>query len=361
MPQWAAFVGITGVVLVLLLVLSQLTQSSFSDGDAGSGSDSDEDSVPHPETPTDTDADRADIAVDGPTENPEFDRAEHGETSPDSTATAAHNPTDRTRVVDDSSTPRSSSSATETVDSDDRNERTAADQTGPPRDSRSERDPAAADADRRRPADRGVDPDSLSTGMVLANVAFSQGLFALVLLGAAVYTAIPASALGIEFSLGYLETGLLWGTAAGIVFYVANELAAAIATHLGFDHEEDLRELLSPDSIGGWLLLLGGVLPIIALFEEFLFRAAMIGVPAAGFGVSPWLLAIVSSVAFALGHGMQGSIGVVVTGLLGFVLAAVFIVTGSFLVVVVAHYLVNALEFVVHEGLGLEWAETLEG
>ncbi|QCS43659.1 type II CAAX prenyl endopeptidase Rce1 family protein [Natrinema versiforme] len=347
MPQWAAFVGITGVVLVLLLVLSHLTQSSFSDGDSDSGEDSD----PGTETPVDTDADRADIAVDIPTENAEFDQSKRGETNSDSTSSSAHNPVEGTRAVDESSNPGPSSRPTETVD--DRPDRTAADPTGPHRDSRTGRDAAAAD--------RGVDPDSLSTGMVLANVAFSQGLFAVVLLSAAVYTAIPASALGIEFSVAYLETGLLWGVAAGVVFYLANELAAAAATRFGFDHEEDLRELLSPESVGGWLLLLGGVLPIIAVFEEFLFRAAMIGAPAAGFGLSPWLLAVVSSVAFALGHGMQGSIGVVVTGLLGFVLAAVFIATGSLLVVVVAHYLVNALEFVVHEGLGLEWAETLEG
>jgi uncharacterized membrane protein len=38
------------------------------------------------------------------------------------------------------------------------------------------------------------------------------------------------------------------------------------------------------------------------------------------------------------------------------VLAVTFVLTGSLLVVVVAHYLVNALEFVVHEGLGFEWS-----
>jgi membrane protease YdiL (CAAX protease family) len=47
-------------------------------------------------------------------------------------------------------------------------------------------------------------------------------------------------------------------------------------------------------------------------------------------------------------------VGVVVTGVLGFVLAAAFVLTGSLLAVVVAHYLVNALEFVVHEGLGAD-------
>ncbi|SER61307.1 CPBP family intramembrane glutamic endopeptidase [Natrinema salaciae] len=349
MPQWATFVGITGVVLVLLLVLSHLTQSAFSDGDPDPNSDSDSDPDPGDgnsessdgaSAPTDApaDADRVDIAIDLPPRNRPTERTQRTRTDFD--------PTTDTPTSDESSAPRPASSA--------------ADPDGSASDSSRHPNAAAADGDRERPADRGIDPDSLSTGVLLANVAFSQGLFALVLIGAAIYAAIPASALGIELSAAFLETGLLWGTAAGVAFYVANELAAAAATRVGFDHEEDLRELLSPDSLREWLMLLAGVLPIIAVFEELLFRAALIGVPAAGFGLSPWLLAIGSSIAFALGHGMQGSVGVVVTGALGFALAAVFIVTGSLLVVVVAHYLVNALEFVVHEGLGLDWAETLE-
>ncbi|PCR92323.1 CPBP family glutamic-type intramembrane protease [Natrinema ejinorense] len=355
MPQWATFVGITGVVLVVLLVLSHLTQSAFSDGpaapsdepearaDASFETDSDAtptDSSPRPHEPP------ADADGDGSVpENRESDRAVRP-AEQSSTLDPAH----RTNGTGDERT-----NSTNTPDDEsNRNPATASDgsREGPT---------AALGDDRRGRLDRDVDPDSLSTGMVLANVAFSQGLFALVLLGAAVYTAIPPSALGIDASVSALETGLRWGIAVGVVVYVGNELAAAAATHLGFDHDEDLRELLAPDSTGDWLLLLGGVLPIIAVFEEFLFRAALIGVPAAGFGLSPWLLAVGSSIAFALGHGMQGSIGIVVTGLLGFVLAVVFIVTGSLLVVVVAHYLVNALEFVVHEGIGLEWAETLEG
>jgi|GEM_PF-130639 membrane protease YdiL (CAAX protease family) len=349
MPQWATFVGITGVVLVLLLVLSHLTQSAFTDGEPdssdgpGASADGTTTSSQRPlesasdsgGTPaaTDRDSTRNARSVDGPataTSRP------NGSTAGVSNESAAG--------VSDESAAGVSDESTDGIESDD---------------SSAHRE-TTIEGDERRPTERGVDPGSLSTGMVLANVAFSQGLFALVLLGAAVYTAIPASALGIEFSLAYLETGLLLGAAAGVVFYLANELAAAAATRFGFDHDEALRELLSPDSIGGWLILLLGVLPIIAFFEEFLFRAALIGVPAAGFGLSPWLLAVGSSIAFALGHGMQGSVGVVVTGLLGFVLAAVYIVTGSLLVVVVAHYLVNALEFVVHEGFGLEWADTLE-
>jgi membrane protease YdiL (CAAX protease family) len=78
----------------------------------------------------------------------------------------------------------------------------------------------------------------------------------------------------------------------------------------------------------------------------------LVGGFAAGFGLSPWPLAVLSSVAFALGHGAQGPLGMVVTGLLGFALAAAFVLTGSLLAVVVAHYLVNALEFLGAEYRG---------
>ncbi|WP_137289581.1 CPBP family intramembrane glutamic endopeptidase [Natronorubrum halophilum] len=287
MAAWATFAGITGVVLVLLLVFSRQTQSAFSD--------SNDDSLERPE-PSATDA---------------------------SLGTDADLEAGEERVSSDTSP--------ET-----RSER------GGPRQSEE------------------FDPESLSTAELLANVALSQGLFAIVLIGAVIYAGIPADALGIEFSRSFLERGLVVGTASGLALYVANEIGAAVSTRFGFDHDEDLRELLAPETLSGWLALLVIVLPIIAFFEELLFRAALIGALSAGFGISPWLLAVGSSVAFAAGHGMQGSVGVVITGLLGFVLAAIFVATGSLLAVVVAHYLINALEFAVHEGVGFEWAQTLE-
>jgi membrane protease YdiL (CAAX protease family) len=102
------------------------------------------------------------------------------------------------------------------------------------------------------------------------------------------------------------------------------------------------------------VVLLGGVLPVVAGFEELLFRGVLVGALSVGFDVSPWLLAVASSVVFGLGHGAQGRLGVLVTTSLGLVLAAAFVLSGSLLLVVVAHYLVNALEFVVHEGFDVE-------
>ena len=201
---------------------------------------------------------------------------------------------------------------------------------------------------------------TLSPAALLANVAVTHGLFGVILVAAIVYTGVPADALGIAWSNEAVRTGLVVGVPLGLGLYALNELGAAMSTHLGLDHDETLRELLAPSGPGGWVILLVGVLPIVALFEELLFRAVLIGALAAGFDVSTSLLVVGSSIAFALGHGVQGSVGVVVTGLLGLVLAVAFVATGSFLVVVVAHYVVNALEFAVHEGLGFDWASVLE-
>ncbi|WP_336358370.1 CPBP family intramembrane glutamic endopeptidase [Haloarcula sp. CGMCC 1.6347] len=215
-----------------------------------------------------------------------------------------------------------------------------------------------AAAQRRQMQDT-LAPNDLSTGALLANVAFTQGLFGVLLVAGAFYFEIPASAFGITADA--LSTGLpaiAVGIGAGVGFWLGNELAAALADGFGVAFDESLRELLAPDSAGGWVVLLGGVLPVIAIVEELLFRAAAIGVPVAGLDAPAWAMAVVASVAFALGHGAQGRVGIVVTGTLGLALAGLFIATNSFLAVVVAHYLVNALELIVHEGLGVDrlWA-----
>jgi len=190
---------------------------------------------------------------------------------------------------------------------------------------------------------------ALSTPALLANVAVSQGVFGVLVVVMAWYTEIPAWAFGLApetLTPGAVGIGL----AVGVGLYLGNEAAAALGRRRGLAVPTELRAALAPDTAAGWLLLLGVVLPIIAGFEELLFRGALIGVTAAGTGLPPWLLVVGSSVAFALGHGAQGRLGIVVTGLLGIGLGAVFVLTESLLVVVVAHYVVNALEFLVHEG-----------
>ena len=273
MPQWAAFVGLTGFLVTVLLFLSRLSQQSLS-GERGG-----------PPAATDS-VTRAD-ARDRERTYPRFE-------------------------------------TTEAVR-------------------------------QRRHIEGQLSTDELSTGALLANVALTQGLFGVLLVVGAFFFAIPPSALGLTGAA--LSTGLpavAVGVAAGVGFWVGNELAATLAEGFGIGFDESLRELLAPESVGGWVVLLGVVLPTIALVEELLFRAAAIGVPVAGLGAPAWAMVPLSSIAFALGHGAQGRVGVVVTGALGAALGALFVLTNSLLAVVVAHYLVNALELCVHEGLGVD-------
>lgn len=195
----------------------------------------------------------------------------------------------------------------------------------------------------------------LTAGMLHANLAVTQGLVISILLAAAWYFSIPARAFGVtgdQASTGVVA--VLGGLVFGLALWTANEISTALADAVGAAYDEVVRELLAPATKRGWAVLFGGVLPLIAISEELLFRAALIGVPNATFEVSVWLFAVASSIAFALGHGAQGRVGVVVTGVLGFVLAAGYILSGSLLVVIVAHYVINAMEFIVHEYFQIE-------
>ena len=195
----------------------------------------------------------------------------------------------------------------------------------------------------------------LTSAVLLLNVAVTQAIIAAIVIAAAWYFAIPADAFGVTSeTLASGLPGVLLGVVLGIALWVANEFATTVADAVGASYDETVRAMLSPETSGGWVGLFVVVLPIIAFAEELLFRAALIGVPAAGFEISPWLLAVVSSLAFALGHGAQGRVGIIVTGVLGFALAGAYILTASLLVVFVAHYVINALEFFIHEFLGVE-------
>jgi membrane protease YdiL (CAAX protease family) len=321
-PQWETFALVTGVVLTILLALARLSQSAVRD-----------DAESHH---------RLDA----------LEASRSGESSDARGSTAmGPQPADVSSVVSLSENGNESNASTSP------REGTLDDLVLAEPLERFDRLDLDAELDRpenRTAPDRDV--AAISTGTLLANVALTQGLFGAVLLAAAWYTDIPAWAFGV--TVDPLSTGLPAlgvGVALGVGLYVANEVGAASADAMGVEYDERLRSMLSPETTGGWVLLFGGVLPIIAGVEEFVFRGAVVGATSAGLGVSPWAMAVVSSLAFALGHGAQGRVGIVVTGGLGFVLAGAFVLTGSLLVVFVAHYMVNALEFGVHELLGVEW------
>ena len=184
---------------------------------------------------------------------------------------------------------------------------------------------------------------------MLANVGASHALLAAVLVAGVWLAEIPLSALGVGTTAA--ADALVAGTGIGLAVAAANTLLGGL---LDADPSAVLRELLAPDSPVGWVLLLLVVLPVIAGFEELLFRAILIGAFAEGVGLPTWFLAVGSSAVFAAGHGAQGRLGVAVTGAFGLVLAVAFVTTGSLAVVAIAHYVINAVEFVLAEGPGYE-------
>lgn len=340
-PQYPSFAAVTLIVLGLLIILARASQVAFE----GRGDD---------------DRDEGDVGEDESmdTSVPETGAARI-EQHPDTGLSRAERI--EREVLDDppadsDGSPWNEERTAETPETQATNTPTDSTET-PWGENPAETDVNTTEADAQSP--RASRPDELefSTGTLLVNVAFSQGIFGVALVAAALLADLPPGVLGIipsdPWNAGLPAIQL--GIGVGVALYIANELAAVVVDAAGVEYTEGVRESLAPESLGGWSVLLGVVLPVIAGFEELLFRAALIGAFAAGFGLSPWLLAIFSTIAFAVGHGAQGPGGIAVTGLLGFVLAAVFVLSGSLLVVVVAHYVVNALEFVVHEGFGIEW------
>ena len=305
-PQWESFAGVVLLVLAMLVLLARASQSALS----GQPDEEDE---------------QQSGGRRGHDDLRSGERDEFGRPATETEATTG-----------DAADDREASNGGERMPHDGR---------ARPVDGSPEHDPDVAGPPERLRHEESARGDAMTTGALLVNVAISQGLFGAMLVAAAWLAGVPASALGVEAVTLPILGG---GVALGVALFGANELGQRLADASGVDYAEGLREQLTPETVRGWAVLLLVVLPIIAGFEELLFRGALIGALSVGFGVSPWLLAAGSTVAFAIGHGAQGPGGVLVTGILGGVLAAAFVLTGSLLVVVVAHYLVNALEFAVH-------------
>lgn len=332
MADWAAFASVAGVVTFLVLLLAHASQSLLSGGH---------------ETTTDATA-SADACQGFPSSEGVDGRSSSDGVDWSPSAEGVDGPPSAAEVKGPPSTegadgPRS----TEGVEELTTHESSVPDDADPRAHDLPERPTEHATQSRSS-----TDPVSLPPVTLLLNVAATQGFFALFLLGGVWYAQVPFSALGVGWP-SPSEAAL--GVGLGVVLFGANQAATSAGRRFGVGGGEELRAALAPESLAGWALLLFVALPVVSGFEELLFRGALIGGLGTGFSLSLWLLAVLSSGAFALGHGAQGRAGIVVTGVLGFVFAAAFVLTGSLFVVIVAHYLVNALEFIVHEGPGRFW------
>lgn len=188
---------------------------------------------------------------------------------------------------------------------------------------------------------------SVSSWALVVNVVFTHGVVVLIVLGAALWADIPWSVMGLSGWVPSVRTVGI-GVALGLALVVGSEGLIRLVAAGGWRYDDALRRALAPQSPIQWVLLVGVALPIAGVAEELVFRAALVGVVPRALGVSPWVMVLVSSVGFGLAHDAQGRAGVVVTGLLGAVLAGAFVLTSSIWVVAIAHLAINVTEFAIH-------------
>lgn len=143
---------------------------------------------------------------------------------------------------------------------------------------------------------------------------------------------VGASAMGLDAVPA--RTLLLW---AGVAF--AGGMALVGLFHLverllGVEEPPLLRQLLP--RTGREKLLFVGVSLSAGVGEELAYRGYAIPL-LAGLVGSEWTAAVLSSGVFGFLHAYQGQVGVVRTGLMGMLLAAVFVWTGSLWPAILAH------------------------
>ena len=123
---------------------------------------------------------------------------------------------------------------------------------------------------------------------------------------------------------GLLAVGI---TVLGLVFGLGGEV-------FGLAESELLEELIPRNGREKGLFVLLSVAAGVG--EEVVYRGWLISILAPVFD-GPWMAALVSSMAFSLLHSYQGPVGILRSGLMGFLFAAAFIVEGSLWPLIAVH------------------------
>lgn len=184
----------------------------------------------------------------------------------------------------------------------------------------------------------------------------AENLLRLVLIGVCIIlgylSGLPPTELGWRFpQVGQqLLWGVVWGVMLALFFYGSTQWLVR-STGQRF-YSSVVIQAITPKDARELLLVLLAMAPVV-LLEELLFRSLLIG----GFAhlVSLPLLVIGWSVIFGLLHSPQGPWGMVGAGMGGLLLSLLFVMEGSLLLPLVAHYVTNALQVI--QAMRLRYAE----
>jgi len=129
---------------------------------------------------------------------------------------------------------------------------------------------------------------------------------------------------------------LIWYLAGILTVFALLAMSGAGRGDVSAAYAERIKAVV-PESASDWFWFVP-VAATAALCEEFLYRGYALTQIAALTG-SVSVGAVVSSIAFGLGHAYQGRIGMLGTALTGLLYAGLFIYSGSLLPCMLAHFL----------------------
>jgi hypothetical protein len=147
--------------------------------------------------------------------------------------------------------------------------------------------------------------------------------------------------------LGWVVSSPLAEVSIGLVFGLSVQSLLHPVTRWAVDRFGEeiyspmvIRNIL-PANNREWVLVPLALLPA-ALVEELLFRSLLLG----GLSVvwPPLLLALLGALLFGVMHVPQKLLGVLMTGVVGFLLSLLFLWRWTLLSVFVAHYTINVLQ-----------------
>ncbi len=151
---------------------------------------------------------------------------------------------------------------------------------------------------------------------------------------------------------------LVIGLTVGFVMVFAINILSTVAIRIWGKsiYSPQFAKSLVPRNQIEWVLIIPPLLLAVAL-EEMLFRALLIG----GFSliVNPWAMAVAGSIIFGLMHSPQGILGIILVGLVGMLFGAIFIITNSLFIIIVAHFTINYLQL-MRTKEDIAWYERLQ-
>ncbi len=150
--------------------------------------------------------------------------------------------------------------------------------------------------------------------------------------------------LGLNFKNGWRDVAL--GVGLFIPMFFGAAILDQFLQNLGFSAPATPMPAFLAAKGEGEIILAALLVIVVALAEETIFRGYLL-LRFQGLRLSSFQAALLSAFIFSLGHGYEGSSGVLTVGAMGLVFALVYLWRGSLVAPVVMHFLQDFISIVI--------------